>query len=85
MKFNHKDIVRIGGMSKETGAQIDALKVEARKYYQSYNALLDSRAPSCGRNLSEHMIPGLGELKEKFNTTMDKLAALDPTCPDTRL
>jgi hypothetical protein len=62
---------------------IPALKLVARQHYLAYERAVGSM--SCGRSLAEHISGEAAERKAKFNATMDKLAAIDPTCPEFRL
>lgn len=61
----------------------ELLKRRARKYYKEYHRIFDNY--SCGGNLAEHITPELKTIRDKFNSTLDELAKIDPTCPAKRL
>ena len=64
-------------------AMIPALKLLARKHYEGYQRERDSLP--CGKALAEHISSSVIEHKTAFNETMEKLAAVDPSCPKFRL
>jgi hypothetical protein len=63
--------------------KIERLKKKAAKYYQQYHKSLDSLG--CGKTLGEHISSTASEARANFNTTMDELSKLDPSCPTKRL
>lgn len=63
--------------------KIDRLKSKARKYYKEYNRILDSMG--CGITLTSHISSELNNVKNKFNSVLDKLSKLDPNCTVKRL
>jgi len=59
------------------------LKRKAANHYRAYHSLCDKH--SCGANLAEHISAEISKHKIEFNRVMDKIAKIDPGCPQTRL
>ena len=61
--------------------KIALLKSKMKSAYLSYNSKLDSY--SCGRNLAESISPDLAKYKNRFNSALEKLKALDSSIPES--
>lgn len=70
-------------MNMTTAVRISLLKSKAHRLYGDYHNGCDNL--SCGKELAEYVSTGVLHSKIEFNSTMDKLALLDPSCPKTRL
>jgi len=63
--------------------KIAELKREARKHYINYHNQLDE--VDCGKQMLEYVSTSFCEARDKFNSIMDELSKIDPTCPKGRL
>ena len=59
-------------------SELASLKKEAAKLYKKAQNFGDL---SCGRNLAEHIRPGLYEARQKFNQVWERIQELDPSAP----
>ena len=64
-------------------AEIALLKRSARSSYIAYYTELYNY--DCGIAMAESLSSRLREHKEAFNSAMEKLAEIDPTCPTQKL
>jgi hypothetical protein len=60
--------------------RILGLKNRAKKAYEEYHRILDRY--SCGASLAEAFNVDLVKAKIKFNKAWEKLASIDPKCPN---
>lgn len=56
-------------------------KKEARRSYERYFNIADSRDYSCGMSMAAMITPELAKEARKFNAAMRTLEELDPNCP----
>jgi len=68
---------------RELFAEVPALKRSARTHYIAYQRIVDGM--DCGRAMAETISRDATIHKIEFNAIMDKLSALDSSCPTTRL
>ena len=66
-------------------AKIAMLKSTAKNLYISYHKMFERLDYDCGGTLAEYITPELYMIRKKFNETMDKLSALDPSAPKGRM
>jgi hypothetical protein len=62
---------------------ITALKCVARDALLAYDRATADMG--CGQTLARYISPAATRAALKFNETMDRLAAIDPTTPDYRI